>query len=286
MPFEQVLAYLPSPSTGVLHLGPVPVRAYALCIIAGVVLAVVMGNRRFVARGGQDGAVADVATIAVPAGLVGARIYHVVTSPGAVPRRPGAGAVRLAGRARHPGRHPRRGAGRLAGVPAARHPAGCVRRRDRARAWRSRRPSAGSATGSTRSSSGGRRRCRGAWRSTRSTGRRGTPTSRPSTRRSCTSRCGTSASRCVVLWADRRFRLSGGRAFALYLALYAAGRAWIEALRVDEATSVPRPAAQRLGHGGRARRQRHLPRRAAPSPPRDGGPGGTRRGRADVASSP
>ena len=39
----------------------------------------------------------------------------------------------------------------------------------------------------------------------------------------------------VVIWADRRWRLGGGRVFALYLALYAVGRGWIEALRVDEA---------------------------------------------------
>jgi prolipoprotein diacylglyceryltransferase len=40
----------------------------------------------------------------------------------------------------------------------------------------------------------------------------------------------------VVVWADRRFRLGGGRAFALYLALYAAGRLWIEGLRIDDAS--------------------------------------------------
>jgi prolipoprotein diacylglyceryltransferase len=39
----------------------------------------------------------------------------------------------------------------------------------------------------------------------------------------------------VVLWADRRWRLGHGRAFALYLALYAVGRTWIEALRIDDA---------------------------------------------------
>ena len=39
----------------------------------------------------------------------------------------------------------------------------------------------------------------------------------------------------VVLWADRRWRLGYGRAFALYLALYAVGRSWVEALRIDDA---------------------------------------------------
>ncbi|MFB7257030.1 prolipoprotein diacylglyceryl transferase [Streptomyces nojiriensis] len=77
------VAYLPSPSTGVLHLGPVPLRAYAFCIILGVFVAVRLGNRRWVARGGAPGVIADVTIWAVPFGLVGGRIYHVITSPDA-----------------------------------------------------------------------------------------------------------------------------------------------------------------------------------------------------------
>ena len=42
----------------------------------------------------------------------------------------------------------------------------------------------------------------------------------------------------VVVWADRRFRLGHGRAFALYLACYASGRAWLELLRTDPANLV------------------------------------------------
>ena len=76
------LALLPSPSTGVWYVGPLPLRAYALAIILGVVAAVIIGERRWVDRGGTRGLVTDVATIAVPAGIVGARIYHVITSPG------------------------------------------------------------------------------------------------------------------------------------------------------------------------------------------------------------
>jgi prolipoprotein diacylglyceryl transferase len=59
----------------------VPIRAYALCIIAGVVVATVVGQRRFEKRGGRKGAIADVATWAVPFGLVGARLYHLATNP-------------------------------------------------------------------------------------------------------------------------------------------------------------------------------------------------------------
>ena len=54
---------------------------YALCIIAGVVAAIYIGNRRFVRRGGKPGLVGDVAIVAVPAGVIGGRLYHVITSP-------------------------------------------------------------------------------------------------------------------------------------------------------------------------------------------------------------
>ena len=83
------LAYIPSPPQGVWHLGPVPVRAYALFIIIGIVVALVLGQRRWEARGGaREGAwsdedhgavVYDIALWAVPFGLVGGRLYHVMT---------------------------------------------------------------------------------------------------------------------------------------------------------------------------------------------------------------
>jgi prolipoprotein diacylglyceryl transferase len=77
-----ILASIPSPAQGVWHLGPVPVRAYALCIIAGIVVAVIVSGRRLEARGGGERSVlADVATWAVPFGLVGARLYHLATNP-------------------------------------------------------------------------------------------------------------------------------------------------------------------------------------------------------------
>src|SRR6187402_1642168 len=73
------LMSIPSPSEGVWHLGPVPIRAYALCIIAGIVLAIWIGERRWVARGGKPGEVSDLAIWAVPFGLIGGRLYHVIT---------------------------------------------------------------------------------------------------------------------------------------------------------------------------------------------------------------
>jgi prolipoprotein diacylglyceryl transferase len=73
------LAYIPSPPQGVWHLGPLPVRAYALCIIVGIIVAIWLGERRYRARGGPVGTVIDIAVWAVPFGLVGGRLYHVAT---------------------------------------------------------------------------------------------------------------------------------------------------------------------------------------------------------------
>ena len=74
-----VLLSIPSPSDGVWHLGPVPIRGYALCIVLGIVVAVWLSERRWVARGGKAGEMQDVALWAVPFGIVGARLYHVAT---------------------------------------------------------------------------------------------------------------------------------------------------------------------------------------------------------------
>ncbi|CUR54060.1 Prolipoprotein diacylglyceryl transferase [metagenome] len=70
---------IPSPSQGVWHLGPLPIRAYALCIIAGIIVAIIISERRWVARGGTYGDIQDLALWAVPFGLVGGRLYHVIT---------------------------------------------------------------------------------------------------------------------------------------------------------------------------------------------------------------
>lgn len=72
---------LPSPDSNLLELGPLSVRYYALSIILGVVVAVMLGGRRAVAMGAPKSLVSDVAVVAVPAGVIGGRIYHVITSP-------------------------------------------------------------------------------------------------------------------------------------------------------------------------------------------------------------
>jgi prolipoprotein diacylglyceryl transferase len=71
---------IPSPTQGVWHLGPIPIRAYALCILVGIVVAVWLGEKRWRARGGHPGAVLDIAAWAVPFGIVGGRLYHVISS--------------------------------------------------------------------------------------------------------------------------------------------------------------------------------------------------------------
>lgn len=73
------LASIPSPSEGVWYLGFIPIRAYALCIVLGVVVAVWLSERRWRARGGQSGTIIDIAVPAVIFGLIGGRLYHVIT---------------------------------------------------------------------------------------------------------------------------------------------------------------------------------------------------------------
>ena len=70
---------IPSPTSGVLYLGSFPLRAYSLFIIVGIFLAIWLGNKRWISRGGKPGQVSDVAIFAVPFGIIGGRIYHVAT---------------------------------------------------------------------------------------------------------------------------------------------------------------------------------------------------------------
>ena len=70
---------IPSPSSGVLYLGSFPLRAYSLFIIIGIFLAIWLGNKRWISRGGKSGQVSDLAIFAVPFGIIGGRIYHVAT---------------------------------------------------------------------------------------------------------------------------------------------------------------------------------------------------------------
>jgi prolipoprotein diacylglyceryl transferase len=75
------IAAIPSPTTSVWHLFGFPIRAYALCIVLGIIVAVLVMEYRLRRRGVAPWASLDMAVWAVPFGIVGARIYHVITSP-------------------------------------------------------------------------------------------------------------------------------------------------------------------------------------------------------------
>jgi phosphatidylglycerol---prolipoprotein diacylglyceryl transferase len=72
------VAYIPSPPHAVWHLGPAPVRLQALFVVGGIVLALVIAERRYRAIGGRPGAILDVAVWAVPAGLIPAALGAVL----------------------------------------------------------------------------------------------------------------------------------------------------------------------------------------------------------------
>ena len=74
-----LIASFPSPPDNEVHLGPLPIHAYALCIIVGVVVCVAVSEVRMRRRGYPSGLTADIAVWAVPFGIVGARLYSVIT---------------------------------------------------------------------------------------------------------------------------------------------------------------------------------------------------------------
>jgi prolipoprotein diacylglyceryl transferase len=76
---SSVLASLPSPSFNTISLGPLTLRLYGLCIALGVIAAVVISSKRWEARGGNPDDIGTIALWAVPAGVIGARLYHVAT---------------------------------------------------------------------------------------------------------------------------------------------------------------------------------------------------------------
>jgi prolipoprotein diacylglyceryl transferase len=234
------LASIPSPSQGVWHLGPVPVRAYALCIIAGVVVAVWLGERRWVARGGRPGDVTEVATWMVPFGIVGGRIYHVITSPQAYF---GQGGEPVKALYIWEGGLGIWGAVALGGVGAW---IGCRRRGIPLPPFAD-----ALAPGIALAQAIGRL---GNYFNQELYGRAtdvpwALHITCPNQQRPCDAggyyhptflyealwNVGVAI---LVIWADRRFRLGHGRAFALYVAAYTVGRFWIEALRVDPAHHV------------------------------------------------
>ena len=72
---------IPSPVDAAWQIGPLTLRAYALCILAGIILAVWITGRRLAERGGTAEQALDISAWAVPFGIVGGRLYHLITTP-------------------------------------------------------------------------------------------------------------------------------------------------------------------------------------------------------------
>ena len=236
----RVLAYLPSPSRGVWHLGPLPVRAYALCIIAGVAAALSLADRRWQARGGAPGAMSDVALWGVPFGIVGARLYHVVTDP----------ELYFAA-----GKHPiealyiwRGGLGIWGGVAGGALGAWIACRRRGVRLVEVAdvmAPALPLAQAIGRLGNYFNQELYGrpsglAWAvridpPNRPAATPTTATYQPTFLYEALWDLGVAG---LVIWAERRYDLGRGRAFALYVAAYTVGRGWVEALRIDHANHL------------------------------------------------
>jgi prolipoprotein diacylglyceryl transferase len=233
-----ILASIPSPSSGVINLGPLPLRAYALCIILGILAAVVVGDRRLVARGGPKGAMAEVATWAVPAGLIGARLYHLATNPELYWGAHGQGTV-AALEVWHGG------LGIWGGVLGGAIGAWLVCRRkglDLALVADALAPGLVLAQAIGRWGNYFNQELFGR-PTTLPWGLEISPSHRPVGYERFTTFHPTFlyeslwdvAVALLLIWADRRFKLTGGRVFALYVAAYTFGRFWIESLRIDDA---------------------------------------------------
>ena len=236
-----LIAFIPSPSQGTWNLGPLPLRAYALLIILGIVVAIVVGSRRYVARGGSPGVIGDIALWAVPFGIIGGRLYHVV-SDWQLYFAPGGsgivGALRI-----WDGGLGIWGAVALGGLGA----------------WIGARrlgvalpPIADAiAPGIALAQAIGR------WGNWFNQELFGAPTTlpwgleiAPQYRPEGYAEFETFhptflyeslwmlAVALVLIWADKRFRMGHGRVFALYVLLYTLGRVWIEYLRIDTANTI------------------------------------------------
>ncbi len=291
-----VLAAIPSPPQGVWYAGPVAVRAYAVFIIIGIVVAVWWGSKRFVARGGRPGRVTDISVFAVPFGIIGGRIYHVITDnqlyfgEGRNPWNAFAiwngglgiwGAIAFGALGAWlgcryykvplsayadsvaPGIAVAQAIGRLGnyfnqelfGAPTTvpwglevfvRTPGGVA--------------GAVPVTGN----------CEFPTEYVKATPEVLCGVYQPTFLYELLWCVGVAA---LVVWADRRFQLGGGRAFALYVAGYTLGRTWIEMLRIDPANHFLGPADQRLHLGPGVPRRCRLPDPAAERRPGGSGAG-------------
>jgi prolipoprotein diacylglyceryltransferase len=80
-----VLASIPSPDTSVVHIGQLTIHMYGVMLLLAIVACVVLTGIRWTRMGGDWDLVLRVAVWGVAAGIVGARLYHVITSWNEVP---------------------------------------------------------------------------------------------------------------------------------------------------------------------------------------------------------
>jgi len=232
--------FIPSPTQGVWHVGPLPLRAYAFGIIIGALVAIWIGEKRYVARGGRPGLIGDVSIWAIPFGIVGARLYHVATDPELYF---GAGRNPIDAFKIWEGGLGIWGAVALGAVGAL---IGCrrydVKFLDVADAL---------APGILIAQAIGR------WGNYFNQELFGRPTTRPwglqidlAHRPSGYEQFATFhptflyesvwnlVGAALIIWLGHKYRLAGGRVFALYVMVYTAGRFWIELLRIDPANEI------------------------------------------------
>src|SRR6516165_12692209 len=77
--------FIPSPSENGFHVGPAYIHYYGLMYVVGIALAILITQRRWKAAGGDPSLVGEVALWAVPAGIIGGRIYFDLTTPKYIP---------------------------------------------------------------------------------------------------------------------------------------------------------------------------------------------------------
>jgi prolipoprotein diacylglyceryl transferase len=238
--WAHVVLSIPSPSTNIWHIGPLPIRAYALCIIAGIIPPMPLAPRRWRARGGTADTLELMVVVGVPFGIVGARLYHVITD------------YQLYF---GPGRHPLNalkiweGGLGVWGAIAFGVLGGYLVARRRRIAF----PAVLDAVAPAILVAQAIGRL-GNWFNQELFGRPTTlpwalqiaPQYRPEGYEQFTTFHPTFlyemlwnlAAAALLVWLDRRFRLGHGKVFALYVLLYTAGRFWIEALRIDTVNEI------------------------------------------------
>ena len=235
-----VPAFIPSPASGVWEVFGFPLRAYALCIIAGIIVGMIIAGRRWRARGGSQDSLELVIAVAIPCGIVGARLYHVITDyqlyfgPGRDP----IDALKIWNG----------GLGIWGAVALGAAGGYLVARRKQIRF-----PALldAVAPGLAVAQAIGRL---GNWFNQELFGRPTTlpwgleiderhrpdgyaqfATFHPTFLYELVWNLGVAG---VLIWADRKWKLGHGKVFALYVVLYTAGRFWIEALRIDSVNEI------------------------------------------------